>query len=100
MEGLDRAAAGALYPTVDATPRLRLELSLSKVLSKPAVLSALVIVSVAFFLGSRPAAAAPAAPTPPSPTAPAATATNPAKPAAGSASINLNLGDTVNKPSQ
>jgi len=58
------------------------------------VVLGLAIVAGTFFLGSKPASAAPAAPGP----TPAITVPAPAAP--GTASVNLNLGDTLNKPSQ
>ena len=80
--------------------RLRLELSLSKfkLVALGFVIAAAIVLS-----GGKPASAAPAAPTPAAPTAPAPTPSQPnaatttkATPAApGTASVNLNLGDTV-----
>jgi flagellar biosynthetic protein FliP len=109
MEGLDRAAAGALYPTVEvAAAPTGAVTSLSK-LKLLAV--AFAIVAGVVLMGGKPASAAPAANTPP-PNAgttagtKAATAgatagsTAGATAGSGAASVNLNLGDTINKPSQ
>src|SRR3954447_17513703 len=119
MEDVDRAAAGAHSSEV-ARPAAPLELSVSKSKLAAAAIALFAAIGSIALLGSRPASAAPEQTAPaPAAHAPAATTAAPAHnsppslpsqpslpsvaptpaSAAGNASVNLNLGNSLSKPS-